>query len=127
MTDFTSGFNTTNLKVLRGLINSALANLHPEINIEAGKITYDPQGTCTIKVEATVKGAKSKAQTELEQAANLYGYDVSQTKPHTSLGPCKLVGFNSRARKSPWIVECPKGRYKLEDDVVGRMWGQSKQ
>ncbi|WP_412763316.1 hypothetical protein ACIJUN_30370 (plasmid) [Pseudomonas aeruginosa] len=100
MTDFTSGFNTTNLKVLRGLINSALANLHPEINIEAGKITYDPQGTCTIKVEATVKGAKSKAQTELEQAANLYGYDVSQTKPHTSLGPCKLVGFNSRARKS---------------------------
>ncbi|MGS1401217.1 hypothetical protein I5G39_035705 (plasmid) [Pseudomonas aeruginosa] len=58
MTDFTSGFNTTNLKVLRGLINSALANLHPEISIEAGKITYDPQGTCTIKVEATVKGRK---------------------------------------------------------------------
>lgn len=38
MTDFTSGFNTTNLKVLRGLINSALANLHPEISIEAGKM-----------------------------------------------------------------------------------------
>ncbi|MCT7340031.1 hypothetical protein N5K55_03015 (plasmid) [Pseudomonas aeruginosa] len=44
MTGFTSGFNTTNLKVLRGLINSALANLHPEFSIEAGKNHLRPAG-----------------------------------------------------------------------------------
>ncbi|MCV6250717.1 hypothetical protein, partial [Pseudomonas aeruginosa] len=53
MTGFTSGFNTTNLKVLRGLINSALANLHPEISIEAGKITAVAEAECN-----TVTGLK---------------------------------------------------------------------
>lgn len=125
MISFTNGFNPANLKDVRESIAKALAGAVPGVDFQVGKITYS--GTnCTIKVEANIQGQKTREQETLEMYAKTYGFDVTQEKSHPSHGACRLVGFNPRARTTPWIVECAKGRYRFHQELVQQMWGNAK-
>ena len=83
--------------------------------ISVGSCTYNG-GEATYKVTVLLDGAETKEQKDLTQMAKLMGLDT--TKIHDYQGMSfSLVGYKSKARKMPWIVQDLKTgiEYKLTD------------
>jgi len=71
------------------------------------------------KLEMRVDGALDPKQKSLEMYARYHELDTDRVI-NIDGKEMKLWGYNSRARKAPWIVEdqAGKGRYKLRDAVA---------
>ena len=85
-------------------------------SISVGSCTYNG-GEATYKVTVLLDGAETKEQKDLTQMAKLMGLDT--TKIHDYQGMSfSLVGYKSKARKMPWIVQDLKTgiEYKLTDE-----------
>ena len=93
------------------------------VTIEVGNCTYSG-GEATYKVKVLLDGAKSKEEQDLEQMATLMG--LSTYKIATLQGMrVSLVGYNSRARKRPWVVQdlTTVKKYIIDDDTAKRLFG----
>ena len=93
------------------------------VTIEIGNCTYSG-GEATYKVKVLLDGAKSKEEQDLEQMATLMG--LSTYKIATLQGMrVSLVGYNSRARKRPWVVQdlTTVKKYIIDDDTAKRLFG----
>lgn len=97
-------------------------------DIEIGNASYNDFDV-TFKVVIRHADAKPKAERDLEKEAEFYGLDVN--KIGTIRGDkYTLVGFNSRARKQPWIVEklgigsSDNNKYKIGTDTAKRLFGR---
>jgi len=86
-----------------------------DISFRVGNCTYNG-GEATFKVEVLLDGAETKEQKDLTQMARLMGLDTSKIKDTQGMS-FSLVGYNSKARKMPWIVQDLKTNktYKLSD------------
>ncbi|SED28814.1 hypothetical protein SAMN05216178_6628 [Pseudomonas saponiphila] len=123
---FAAGFNRQNLKVAREAIEKALSGLDLGFEVKLGNISFlDDSFTC--KIEASLPGkVDRKSEKEKQMLASMgrmYGIDVTREPFINGRGVCKLVGFNTRAPKNPWIVVHGDGKqYKYPTDEVSRHW-----
>tara|TARA_A100001515_G_C4571890_1_gene210016 strand:+ start:951 stop:1349 length:399 start_codon:yes stop_codon:yes gene_type:complete len=98
------------LRELRNQLNDVLNNngevTHYSIDgytFEIGNCRYDG-GEATFKLKVLIKGSKSRQERDLEDLAKLSDLDI--TKIATLQGmKVSLVGYNSKARKRPWIIQ----------------------
>jgi len=75
----------------------------PDIKIEVGNCSYRG-GEATFKVKVLMEGAKTREQEDLEFYAELHKLDL--TKISKLMGEdMSLVGYKSRARKKPWVLQ----------------------
>lgn len=111
---FKDGFNKVNLKLLRALLDKALKDLDPQLEVKPGNITFS-EGTCSLKLEFQVKGKMSIEETTAIQYAEMLGLDPSKRPDIPNIGVSRLVKFNSRSTEWPWLVENTEGKqYKLK-------------
>lgn len=96
-------------------------------NVEIGNAIYNDFDV-TFKVVIRHENVKPQAERDLEKKAKFYGLDINKIG---TLGGDKytLVGYNTRARKQPWIIEKLDiggngGKYKIGDDTAKRLFGK---
>ena len=94
------------------------------IDFNIGRITYNAD-SLRCKLEGTVRGAAGTSKTTvadphlvslLKNASWALPAGFDQTKSYSSqqLGTVKIVGYNSRARSYPFIVQAKNGKkYKV--------------
>ena len=97
-------FTRSQLTELRKQIQAALdaANL-PNLTIDVGNCSYTG-GEATFKVKCILKGAKTREQIDLEYYADLHGIDTTAIAKLQG-EDMSIVGYKSRARKKPWILQ----------------------
>ena len=106
-------FDKTTLKVLREDINEALtivANQH-NIKISVGNCSY-LEDSCTFKLECSLPNALKKTERDLEteleyreQSSIAITLDRTKIAYSDDGNHYKLVGYKTRARKNPFIIE----------------------
>ena len=105
MTTFTRSLLNELRKQLQSALDGAVdtENIAGNITIEVGNCSYSG-GEATFKVKCLLKGAKTRQQQDLEFYAELHKLDL--TTVEKLMGEdMQLVGYNSRARKKPWILK----------------------
>ena len=102
-------FTRSQLKELRKQLQSALdgavdtENIAGNITIDVGNCSYTG-GEATFKVKCILKGAKTREQINLEYYAEMH--DIDTTAIAQLQGEdMSITGYNSRARKKPWILK----------------------
>jgi len=98
-------FTKQQLNDLRKQMQNALKMfaLQGDLTIEVGNCLYNG-GEATFKVKVLLKGAKTRKQTDLEFYAELHKLDL--TAVEKLMGEdMQLCGYNTRARKKPWILK----------------------
>ena len=118
----------TTAKILREKLNNLFAEHGIEgFDIDVGNASYDDTQV-TFKVQIKETGAPSVEELDLEEYAGLYDLDTS--KIATVKGDkYSLVGFNSRARKQPFIIQKlgiggSNNKYKITEDQAKRLFGK---
>ena len=112
---FKDGFNKVNLKLLRALVDKALADLDPLIEVKPGNITFS-EGSCSLKLEFQVKGKMGIEETTAIQYAKMLGLDPSLRPDVPRIGVSRLVKYSSRSSEYPWVIENAEGkRYKFRE------------
>ena len=100
-----SQFTRKQLDTLRKQMQNALNMFadKTDIQIEVGNCSYRG-GEATFKVKVLMEGAKTREQEDLEFYAKLHKLDL--TKIAKLMGEdMSLVGYKSRARKKPWVLQ----------------------
>jgi len=98
-------FTRQQLNTLRKQMQNALNMFadKTDIQIEVGNCSYRG-GEATFKVKVLMEGAKTREQEDLEYYAELHKLDL--TKIAKLMGEdMSLVGYKSRARKKPWVLQ----------------------
>jgi len=112
------------LRELRNQLNDVLNNNGIDgYTFELGNCKYD-EGEATFQLKVLIKGSKSRQERDLEDLAKLS--DLDTTKIATLQGmKVSLVGYNTRARKRPWVVQDSKTeqKYIIDDDTAKRLFG----
>ena len=112
------------LRELRNQLNAVLnSNGIDGYTFELGNCKYDG-GEATFQLKVLIKGSKSRQERDLEDLAKLS--DLDTTKIVTLQGmKVSLVGYNSKARKRPWIIQdlTTTKQYVLDDYQAKRLFG----
>tara|TARA_Y100000996_G_scaffold393385_1_gene356862 strand:- start:873 stop:1217 length:345 start_codon:yes stop_codon:yes gene_type:complete len=74
-----------------------------DITIEVGNCSYRG-GEATYKVRVLMEGAKTREQEALEYYAELHKLDLTMIAKLMG-EDMSLVGYKSRARKKPWVLQ----------------------
>jgi len=111
-------FTKPQLKAIREAMQTALDRMQDELGgvaFNVANCTYNG-GEATYKVNVLLDGAETKEQKDLTQMAKLMGLDTSKIHDYQGMS-FSLVGYKSKARKMPWIVQDLKTgiEYKLTD------------
>ena len=112
------------LRELRNQLNAVLnSNGIDGYTFELGNCKYDG-GEATFQLKVLIKGSKSRQERDLEDLAKLSGLDTDKVASLQGM-MVYLVGYNTKARKRPWIVaQSPKGqRYVIDDYTAKRLFG----
>ena len=112
------------LRELRNQLNTVLnSNGIDGYTFELGNCKYDG-GEATFQLKVLIKGSKSRQERDLEDLAKLSGLDTDKVASLQGM-MVYLVGYNTKARKRPWIVaQSPKGqRYVINDYTAKRLFG----
>jgi hypothetical protein len=117
-------FDKATARKIRELMQKALEDADIDgVTMSVGNCSFT-EGEATYKVNVLLDGGKSKEQTDLEQMATLMSLDTSKI---TTLQGMKvsLVGYNSKARKRPWVIQnlTTAQKYILDDDTANRLFG----
>ena len=117
-------FDKATARKIRELMQKALEDADIEgATIKIGNCSFT-EGEATYKVNVLLDGGKSKEQTALEQMATLMSLDTSKIATLEGM-KVSLVGYNSKARKRPWIIQdlTTAQKYILDDDTAKRLFG----
>jgi hypothetical protein len=117
---FKDGFNKANLKLLRAMLDVALKDLDPQLEVTPGNITFS-EGSCSLKLEFQVKGKMGTEETMAIQYARLLGLDPSLRPDVPRIGVSRLVKYSARSSEYPWVIENAEGkRYKFKEADANR-------
>lgn len=101
-----------------------------QLRLAGGTLVND--SACKLNLEVTLAGTDSlrsqRLADELKACGSLYlpGIDLEKPLKHPRLGMIKIVGFNSRAHRTPVIAETTEGkRYRFEEADIKRLAAQS--
>ena len=120
-------FDKATARKIRELMQKALEDADIEgVTIKIGNCSFT-EGEATYKVNVLLDGGKSKEQTALEQMATLMSLDTSKIATLEDM-KVSLVGYNSKARKRPWIIQdlTTAQKYILDDDTAKRLFGNTE-
>jgi len=109
--------NKNVLKDVRAELEAVLSKFEKKgLKFELGTMRYGEK-SFSVKLEALVAGSQSKVAAALEAFTTFKENDIIKIK---QLGEVKLVGFNRRAKKYPYMVEVvSSGKpYKLSESHV---------
>ena len=100
-----SQFTRKQLDTIRKQMQNALNMFadKTDINIEVGNCSYRG-GEATYKVKVLMEGAKTREQEDLEFYAKLHKLDLTMIAKLMG-EDMSLVGYKSRARKKPWVLQ----------------------
>ena len=109
------------LRELRNQLNAVLnSNGIDGYTFELGNCKYDG-GEATFQLKVLIKGSKSRQERDLEDLAKLSGLDTEKVASLQGM-MVYLVGYNTKARKRPWIVaQSPKGQRYVIDDYTAKL------
>ena len=120
-------FDKPTARKIRELMQKALEDADIEgVTIKIGNCSFT-EGEATYKVNVLLDGGKSKEQTALEQMAHFSQLDTSKIASLQGM-KVSLVGYNSKARKRPWIIQdlTTAQKYILDDDTAKRLFGNTE-
>jgi hypothetical protein len=120
-------FDKPTARKIRELMQKALEDADIDgVTIKIGNCSFT-EGEATYKVNVLLDGGKSKEQTALEQLATLMSLDTSKIATLEGM-KVSLVGYNSKARKRPWIIQdlTTAQKYILDDDTAKRLFGNTE-
>ena len=120
-------FDKATARKIRELMQKALEDADIEgMTISVGNCSFT-DGEATYKVNVLLDGGKSKDQLALEQMATLMSLDTSKIATLEGM-KVSLVGYNSKARKLPWIIQdlTTAQKYILDDDTAKRLFGNTE-
>ena len=120
-------FDKPTARKIRELMQKALEDADIEgMTISVGNCSFT-DGEATYKVNVLLDGGKSKEQTDLEQMAHFSQLDTSKIASLQGM-KVSLVGYNSKARKRPWIIQdlTTAQKYILDDDTAKRLFGNTE-
>ena len=117
MTNFTKPV----LRELRNQLNDVLNNNGIDgYTFEIGNCSYDG-GEATFKLKVLIDGAKTSEEKHLKQMAQLSDLDTDKVASLQGM-MVHLVGYNTTARKRPWIVaQSHKGQRYVIDDYTAKL------
>jgi len=121
-------FDKATARKIRELMQKALEDADIDgVTISVGNCSFT-EGEATYKVKVLLDGGKSKEQTDLEQMATLMSLDTSKIVTLQGM-KVSLVGYNSKARKRPWIIQnlTTAQKYILDDDTAKRLFGNTEE
>ena len=100
-----SQFTRQQLNTIRKQMQNALNMFadKTDITIEVGNCSYRG-GEATYKVRVLMEGAKTREQEALEYYAELHKLDLTMIAKLMG-EDMSLVGYKSRARKKPWVLQ----------------------
>ena len=120
-------FDKATARKIRELMQKALEDADIDgVTMSVGNCSFT-EGEATYKVNVLLDGGKSKEQTDLEQMATLMSLDTSKIVTLQGM-KVSLVGYNSKARKRPWIIQdlTTAQKYILDDDTAKRLFGNTE-
>ena len=102
---------SANIKQLRADVEAALKTIYAKhgVDITVGRISYNAD-SFRCKIEGIVRGASKTPVTPAEKAlpsAKFYlgsGFKEGAVYTDPKLGRVKVTGYNSRARKYPFVI-----------------------
>ena len=117
------------VKQFRADMQSVLdaSDLSKNLTIDVGNATFDDD-TVTFKVVLKKEGALSKEAKDLVGMAGLHDLDVNKIGTH-GLNTYSLVGYKSRARKNPWIIQNLThgfGEYVIDTDTAKKLFSREE-
>ena len=121
-------FDKATARKIRELMQKALEDADIDgVTISVGNCSFT-EGEATYKVKVLLDGGKSKEQTDLEQMATLMSLDTSKIVTLQGM-KVSLVGYNSKARKRPWVIQnlTTAQKYILDDDTAKRLFGNTEE
>ena len=94
-----------------------------DYTFEIGNCKYDG-GEATFQLKVLIKGSKSRQERDLEDLAKLSDLDTTKIAILQGMR-VSLVGYNSKARKRPWIIQdlTTAKQYVLDDYQAKRLFG----
>ena len=101
--------DANNIKQIRKELENLLTAYGEAVNIkfDLGNLLYD-SNSIKFSLQGRVKGSMIPGTS---------GLFVGQEGTHKNIGTCKVIGFNSRTRKPPLIVETPTGvQYRIPEN-----------
>jgi len=108
---------------LRNKLETILKN-HPDLDgleVDIGNMSFD-SAEVSVKINFKVSGAETQDDKTLKAMAKIHRLDLNSSGPEGE----KLIGYNTRARKTPWIFITPNGRkYKTTTATAAFMFGAS--
>jgi len=121
-------FDKATARKIRELMQKALEDADIDgVTMSVGNCSFT-EGEATYKVKVLLDGGKSKEQTDLEQMATLMSLDTSKIVTLQGM-KVSLVGYNSKARKRPWVIQnlTTAQKYILDDDTAKRLFGNTEE
>lgn len=122
-------FNKGNLGLIRNALqrhlNEAIStDIDPHYDLRLGNCSYTNE-IATFKLIITFQGNSEEDIRKKDQryAMDMYAqqFDIDPTKIH---GEFRLVGFNTRAKRTPWIMENKEGeQFVVTSPVAKQMFG----
>ena len=112
------------LRELRNQLDAILkSNGIDGYTFEVGNCSYSG-GEATFKLKVLIKGGKSVEEQDLEQMAELSNLDTEKVAPLQGM-MVKLVGYNAKAYRRPWIVKASSNgkRYGIDGDTAYMLFG----
>lgn len=115
-------FNRPVLRTLDTEINTALEGVAKKygISLKTGSASFS-ENSVTFKLEGTiVTDGVAKTKTRMDLELFYPQYVDKQVKVNGKHGQLTgtVVGYKSRAKKYPFIVETAKGRYKMAEQNI---------
>ena len=128
--------NPKTIKQIRQMIKDSLSVIMEDNNLrfELGNATYDDDSFKFTGFRISLADALTPEQKTLKQIIDMRRKaDWLKTIDDTKIGydrsvSYKLVGYKSRARKKPWIIEGVENgqQYVASDSLVERMFGEEE-
>jgi hypothetical protein len=114
--------NKQEAKILREELNKVCKLFDTDYSVEVGNATFNNYDV-TFKVTIASKDTLPKEERDLQEYASLYELNTNKiVQLHD--GKYSLVGFNSNARKKPFIIQkLPNGsKYVIDLDQAQKLF-----
>ena len=128
--------NPKTIKQVRQMIKDSLSVIMEDNNLrfELGNATYDEDSFKFTGFRISLADALTPEQKDLKEIiAMRKKADFYKTLDDTKIGwdrsvAYKLVGYKSRARKKPWVIQGVENgqQYVAADSIVERMFGEEE-
>ena len=116
-------FNRITLEAVRKQFQNNLKDSIENVIIDVGNCSYSATNA-TFKIEVRIEGADTKEFSDLKWVIDSGLYDLDLDRYHPQY---KLVGYKTKARKRPFIIEDRnEKRYVIDRDQAMSMFGAFK-